>query len=109
MVVCDGAKFADDQMDTLLNPVLIIEVLPATTRDYDRGRKFEHYRALPSLAEYLTVSQETPHVEHWTRQAENRWMLTEFSGLTQSIQLASIGCVLPLTEVYDRIEWPSSS
>jgi Uma2 family endonuclease len=105
MVVCGEAQFADDQKDTVMNPLLIIEVLSESTRDYDRGQKFQHYRTLPSLVEYLTVAQDVPHIEHWIRQPENRWLLAEFSGLNQSLQLASIGCVLPSSEVYEKIEW----
>jgi Uma2 family endonuclease len=105
LVLCGEARFADDQKDTVLNPTLIIEVLSDSTRDYDRGRKFQQYRALPSLREYLTVAQDGAHVEHWTRQPEDRWLLTEFSDLTQTIQLTCIGCVLPLAEVYDKIDW----
>jgi Uma2 family endonuclease len=70
-----------------------------------RQQKFQHYRALPSLVEYLTVGQDEPHIEHWARQPENRWLLAEFSGLVQSISLQSIGCVLALAEIYDKIEW----
>jgi Uma2 family endonuclease len=105
MVVRGEPEFADDQKDTLLNPIVIVEVLSESTRDYDRGQKFQHYRALASLVEYLTVGQDEPHIEHWVRQPENRWLLAEFSGLGQSISLQSIGCVLPLAEVYDKIEW----
>ena len=108
MVVCGEVQFADDQKDTLLNPNLIVEVLSDSTRDYDRGRKFQHYRALPSLREYLTIAQDAPHVEHWTRQPEDRWLLTEFSDLSQSVQLTSVSCVLSLTEVYDKVKWASA-
>jgi Uma2 family endonuclease len=105
MVVCDGIQFADDEKDTVLNPVLLIEVLSESTRDYDRGRKFEYYRTLPSLLEYLTVAQDKAHVEHWTRQQEDRGLLVEFSNLSQTISLTSISCSLPLAEIYDKVEW----
>ena len=106
MVVCGEAQFADDQKDTVLNPILIIEVLSESTRDYDRGRKFQHYRTLSSILEYVTVAQDAPHIERWRRQPDNGWLLAEFSDSAQSIHLTSIGCVLPLREVYDKIEWP---
>lgn len=108
MVVCGEPRYAEDQKDTLLNPVVIIEVLSESTRDYDRGRKFQHYRTLPSLREYLTVAQDTPHVEHWTRQEENSGLLAEFGDLSQSIQLPSIECALSLAEIYDKVEWATS-
>jgi Uma2 family endonuclease len=103
MVVCGEAQFADDQKDTLMNPNLIVEVLSDSTRDYDRGRKFQHYRALPSLREYLTIEQDAPHIEQWTRQPEDRWLLTEFSDLSQIVQLTCVGCVLSLAEAYDKV------
>ena len=105
VVVCPEMQFADDREDTVLNPTVIIEVLSDSTRDYDRGRKFQHYRTLPSLLEYLTVAQDSTHVEQWTRQADNRWLLSEFAGIGQTIELASIGCVLPLAEIYDKVEF----
>jgi Uma2 family endonuclease len=106
VVVCGDAQFAEEQKDTLLNPVLIVEVLSESTEDYDRGRIFQHYRTLPSLLEYLTIAQDEPRIEHWTRQRENHWDFVQLDDLAQSIQLASIGCVLPLTAVYDKIKWP---
>ncbi len=109
MVICGKDQVADEDEDTVLNPILIAEVLSESTRDYDRGRKFQYYRTLPSLMEYLTVEQDEPHVEHWTRQPGNRWDLAEFDNLAQSIQLTSIGCTLPLAEVYDKIEFPDAS
>jgi len=109
VIVAPGEpQFADDQKDTLLNPLLIIEVLSDSTSDYDRGRKFEHYRALPSLMEFVTVAQDKPHIEQWTRQPESHWLLTEFGNLAQTIKLASVDCVLPLAEVYDKVEWDTA-
>jgi len=107
MVVCGDPEFADERRDTVLNPVVIIEVLSESTRDYDRGRKFQHYRTLPSLRDYLTVAQDEPHVEQWIRQQE-RWLLEEFSDPGQSIRLDSADCILPLAEIYDKVEWNSA-
>jgi Uma2 family endonuclease len=109
MVVCGEARFADNQKDTLLNPVLIVEVRSPSTSDYDRGKKFEDYRTLTSVQEYLTVAQDVRFIEHWTRQPDDRWLLTEFKDPAQTIQLASIGCTLPLSEVYDKIEFTPGS
>jgi Uma2 family endonuclease len=109
MVAFRDLQFADDREDTVLNPVLIIEVLSDSTRTYDTGRKFQHYRALPSLAEYLTIEQDEPRIAHWTRRRENHWDFVEFDNLAQNTQLTSIGCSLALAEVYDQIEWPDPS
>src|SRR5215472_3638427 len=107
MVMCGKPEFADAQKDTLLNPAFIIEVLSDSTADYDLGRKFEHYRTLPSLMEYLTIAQDRPHIQQWTRQP-NHWLLTEFDNLAQIMDLCSIDCVLPLAEVYDKVEWDTA-
>jgi Uma2 family endonuclease len=106
MVVCGEPQYAEDPKDTVLNPVLIVEVLSESTRNYDRGRKFQYYRELPSLIEYLTIEQDQPRVEHWTRQSGDHWDFVEYRDLAQSIQLTSIDCVLPLAEIYDKIEFP---
>lgn len=104
VVVCGQARFADDQKDTLLNPTLIIEVLSDSTKDYDRGGKFQHYRTLASLTEYVLVSQETCHVERYVRQPENRWLLSETNEVKDTIHLSTIECDLVLAEVYDKVD-----
>jgi Uma2 family endonuclease len=108
MVICGGPQFADDRKDTVVNPVLIVEVLSESTEAYDRGKKFEQYRALPSLREYLLVAQDAPRIEQYTRQPDDRWLLSETSGGDTSIQLASVDCVLPLAGIYDQIEWQAN-
>jgi Uma2 family endonuclease len=62
---------------------------------------------MSSLRDYLIIAQDAPHVEHWTRQPEDHWLLTEFSDLSKSVQLTSVGCVLSLAEVYDKVVWTS--
>ncbi len=107
VVVCGQAQFADDQKDTLLNPTLIVEVLSESTKDYDRGGKFEHYRSLASLNEYVLIAQDKHHVEHFVRQSDNRWLLSETNRLEDTIHLSSIDCNLALAEVYDKVEMPA--
>lgn len=103
IVVCAQPQFNDEQKDTLLNPTLIVEVLSESTKDYDRGEKFEHYRTLISLAEYVLIAQGKPHVEHFVRQPDNRWLLAETNRLEDTIHLPSIACDLALAEVYDKV------
>lgn len=105
MVICGGPHFDGDRRDIVLNPILIAEVLSEPTQDYDRGEKFQRYQQLPSLREYLTIAQDAPRVEHWSRQADGRWLLANCESMDATIQLTSIDCVLPLAEVYDRIDF----
>jgi len=104
VVVCEAPQFADEHHDTLLNPTLIVEVLSASTRDYDRGDKFARYRTLDTLQEYVLVDQATTHVEHFVRQPEGGWLLSETDARADAISLAAIDCELPLSEMYHKAE-----
>lgn len=105
VALCGEPQFDDEQRDTLLNPTVIIEVLSPSTEAYDRGGKFGHYRKLTSLMEYLLIAQEEPHVEHYVRQSDNQWLLSEASSLQDAVQLPSINCSLVLAEIYEKVEF----
>ena len=79
-------------------------MLSESTEAYDRGDKFEHYRKIDSLVEYILISQNKPHVERFVRQQENNWLLTENSDLASFIELSAINCTLELVEIYDKVE-----
>lgn len=103
VVVCGEPEFLDASEDTLLNPLVLVEVLSPTTESEDRGEKFLRYRRIEALNDYLLVSQDAHHVEHFQRQGDGSWRLTEADGLSGSITLGSIGCVLSLAEVYAKV------
>jgi Uma2 family endonuclease len=105
--LCGPAEFEDSHVDTLLNPTLIVEVLSESTEAYDRGKKFEHYRKIPSFTEYVLVSQDHYHLERYSRQEDGRWLLSECSGLETSMELTSIGCTLAMADVYEKVELPA--
>lgn len=106
VVVCGRPEFEDRERDTLLNPTVLIEVLSPSTEAYDRGAKFEAYRSLPSLADYLLVAQDRAAVEHYSRQGDNRWLLTVYTDLEAVVRIESIGCELRLADLYDKVEFP---
>lgn len=106
VVVCGEPEFLDDELDTLLNPSLIVEVLSPSTEDYDREGKFEHYRTLDSLKEYVLVSQDQVLVERRVRQGEN-WVSTEYRDTEATPVLEAIGCAVPLREVYAKVNLAS--
>ncbi len=110
-VVCGDPEFEDENFDTLLNPLLIVEVLSPSTETYDRGKKFEHYRKIPSLREYLLVAQDRPHIERFVRQEDGSWNLTEANGMDASITLATLELPLALADIYEKVEFdePSSA
>ena len=102
VVVCGEPEFEDDVFDTLLNPILIVEVLSPSTEAYDRGEKFTRYKHLASLQEYVLVSQDKVSVEHHRRHG-TQWMLSHYRALEDVLRLPSIGCELPLRDIYARV------
>ena len=104
--LCDEARFEDDTRDTLLNPSLIVEVLSKSTEAYDRGEKFAHYRRVESVTDYVLIAQDRVRVEHFARQADGRWLMTERSDLQEVLELPNLQLRLPLAEIYDKVELP---
>ncbi len=102
VVVCDKPRFEDNVFDTLLNPILIVEVLSPSTDAYDRGEKFAHYQELVSLREYILVSQDRMRVEHH-RLTETQWVGKTFEAPEDVLKLNSIECELPLQDIYARV------
>ena len=105
VVTCEKPRFEDDKFDTLLNPQSIIEVLSDTTEKYDHGKKFELYRQIESLREYVLISQDRAHIELFTRGDDGHWRLSEATGLDAAIELTTIGCQLALADVYAKVSW----
>jgi Uma2 family endonuclease len=103
LAVTGEARCEDECDDTLLNPSLIFEIFSPTTEAYDRGEKFYRYRKIPTLAEYVLVSQEEPRVEQFLRRDEEHWLYTPTAGRERSVSLASNGCELRLEEIYDKV------
>jgi len=103
-VVCGEPEFDDDKKDTLLNPKVLFKVLSPSTEDYDRGGKFKHYRTLPSLQEYVLISQDYPLVEHYIRN-QDQWIFTEIDSLQETLLFPSLGCELPLAEIYLKVQF----
>ncbi len=104
MVVCRPFQFVDDRRDTLTNPSVIIEVLSPSTERYDRGMKFQHYRSIATLQEYVLIAQDKHQMEHYVRQANGQWMFEEVPAFTPMLILPSVGGTLTLAEVYDGVE-----
>lgn len=104
VVSCADRKFEDAEVDTLLNPVVIGETLSESTEAYDRGKKFAQYKKLESLREYVLVAQDRVCVEHFLRQGE-QWILTTLEHLDDTLELPSIGCRVPLRDIYARVQF----
>ena len=104
-VVCGQPQFQDGTRDTLLNPTVMIEVLSPSTEKYDRGKKFERYKSLLSITDYILVAQDERLLDHFVRQPHDQWLLTTARGRDSQLHIANIGCTLWLSEVYDKVEF----
>jgi Uma2 family endonuclease len=103
-VIADKPLLDDSERDILCNPIVIVEVLSNSTEQYDRGEKFQNYRTIETVQEYIMIAQDAHRVEHYVRQSDEQWLFSEATSLDATIHLPSIDCELPLRDVYDKVE-----
>lgn len=109
-IVCGEPQFQGDGQDTLLNPIVIVEVLSPTSEAYDRGKKFEHYQSLPSLQEYVLISQDHVRIDHFARQPQTgQWLLTTYDDPTGLLDLPAVGISLSIAEIYAKVTFEADS
>ena len=106
-VVCGEPQLESNGGDVLLNPVVLVEVLSDSTEAYDRGKKFEHYRTIPSLKHYVLVAQDRHSIDCFSRTPNGSWLLTSCQSLNENVELEAIDCQLAAAEVYDKVVFPS--
>lgn len=97
-IVCPPIARHPKDTETILNPVVLIEVLSPKTEAFDRGAKFAHYRSIPSLRTYVLVSQDEPRVEWF--ELTNHWELREAVGDAATVDLLAVGASFPVSEIY---------
>jgi Uma2 family endonuclease len=105
-VVCTKPQTTGEDSDILLDPVAIFEVLSPSTEKYDRGLKFQLYRSIDSLKEYVLVNQEQVRVEQFTRERDGTWTFRDYQGPDEAIRIDAIGVVIALQRIYDQVEIP---
>jgi Uma2 family endonuclease len=106
VVICGEPEYHDAFKDIILNPTAIVEVLSHATEAFDRGDKFLRYQKWnPSLSEYVLVSQDTPQIEHFVKQADGTWTYRVYAGLEAVLIMHSIGCTLKLADAYERVDF----
>ena len=106
VIVADAEPaFEDREVDTFLNPIILVEVLSKSTESYDRGRKFSHYQKIPSLKEYVLVSQYECRVEQYARQADGKWLYTDTTDPNGHVVFESIACRVPMEGLYHRVNF----
>ena len=109
-VVCGEQQPIDEHDDLLTNPVAIFEVLSPSTEKYDRGLKFQFYRSIDSLSDYVLVKQKQVRVEQFTRHADGgTWTFRDYQGPDEELKIDSIGVAIPLRRIYDRVSIPPAT
>ncbi len=103
--ICGEWETIDSEKDTVTNPSVIVEILSKTTRDYDRGTKFNLYRSIRTLKEYILIDSLTVSVEIFTRQNDDRWVLAEYKNFSDHFTIATIGLTLQLKDIYADIRF----
>jgi Uma2 family endonuclease len=104
-IVCGPVELHPIDRNAIANPRIVIEVLSPSTERYDRGKKFELYRHLPSLHEYVLVSQNEPHIERFVRQDNGLWTMFEVGGLDGVLELSATKCRIPLSSIYQNVSF----
>lgn len=107
-VICGDLEYSGDRLETVTNPVALFEVLSDSTRQYDGGDKFEFYRAIPTLRDYVLVEQAAVLVEHRYRSADDEWTTTVLTDLNDVLELPALPFRVALRAIYDRVEFTSA-
>ena len=103
-IVCGEPCTSDKDPHALLNPLLVVEVLSESTEAFDRGAKFSHYRRIPSLKEYVLVSQSEPFVDTYFRRESGFWEIQSHEGWEAEVPLQSIACKISMKEIYRLVK-----
>lgn len=109
MIIEGQPQYYENRKDILLNPLVIIEVLSNSTKDYDRGDKFQQYRTLESLQHYILINQDSIQVEHFKKIAPFEWLLTELNQIAATLKLTNPDLTLALSDIYDRVDLSPSA
>ncbi|MEZ4658525.1 MAG: Uma2 family endonuclease [Caldilineaceae bacterium] len=109
VAITNKPALEEDEFDVLVNPAVIVEVLSDSTSNYDRGEKFQNYRTIETLQEYLMIYQDSPRVEHYVRQSDGQWLFSETTNVAEIVYIPTIECDLPLSEIYDDVDFDNDT
>ncbi len=109
LTVVEGeAKYLEMRDETLTNPKMVVEVLSPDSLDFDLGSKARMYTRVPTLNDLLIIDQDKIGVEHWVRWINNHWDVVLLEDANDMLKLESIGCEIPLGEIYSGVDWPGA-
>ncbi len=105
MVIAGEPIYHGTGTTTVINPCLIMEVMSKSTKNYDQGDKFDYYRSLPDLQEYVLVEQSRVHVLQYSKTTAGKWLLTELEAETDLLELSSVAIALSLADLYAGVDF----
>lgn len=105
MTIAEPLELKPGRKDTVVNPILLAEVLSPSTAEYDRADKFAAYRTISTVQEYLLIAQDKPQVEQFVKQAEREWLFIDHQGLDAVVKVRSLGVEIALADLYEAINW----
>jgi Uma2 family endonuclease len=105
MVIQGQLELQPGRKDTVMNPLLIVEVLSKSTAVYDREEKFRAYRTIPTFQEYVLVDQYSQHIEHYVKVGAKKWNFQEYDETDTVVQLSSVDLELAIGDIYDKVEF----
>ncbi|MFZ1029342.1 MAG: Uma2 family endonuclease [Limnoraphis robusta] len=105
MVIQGEPIYQENRRDIVTNPRLIVEVLSKSTQGYDQGDKFRSYRSIPSFQEYILIDQYRFYIEQFSKNTENKWVLTDYEGEDAVLTLESVELQMSLGEIYERVNF----
>ena len=108
IIQCGTEVYDANDLNTIVNPIAIIEVLSPSTERYDRGIKFRNYQLIPSLIEYIMVAQDEPSIERFVRRADGTWVIDWFNGLDATLVFTSVAAQIPLADIYAGVTFPET-
>ena len=103
MVIEGEPIFNEGRSDEILNPVLIVEVLSKSTKDFDREDKFRFYRSIPQFREYILVNQSEFLVAQYIKNESNEWLFREYEGESATVSFASVEVQMSMSEIYNKV------
>lgn len=105
MIIAQPLEYMENRRDTLINPLMIGEVLSKSTQNYDKSEKFAAYRTIPTFQEYVLIDQYSMHVEHYAKTEPHKWIFTEYDDPKAILSLTSVSFQIELAEIYDKVDF----
>ncbi|MGL6137471.1 MAG: Uma2 family endonuclease [Planktothrix sp.] len=108
MVIKGDVIYHENRTDTVLNPLVIVEILSQSTGSYDRGDKFKYYRSIPDFQEYILIDQYQYSVEQFVKTETGKWQVNFYESADSILTLSALDFPINLTDLYEQVNLEQS-